>query len=1015
MTISVVMLRDERGEDGTPWRRGLSYTASDKFARWLIQIGSAYDTPGATTPGLTDQEGANVIASGAATAGNTTLTAAQFSALSGSHVFESTGSGCSIPASSIDYLHDTRVLLANASYLFGTAAASPTVFGRIDKTTGAFTALTAALLTENGSTGATQSTSSHINCAQFIDANTIILVTSADNNFNGIIYRIVTTDGWANIGNCTATIVCHLVDNITTGGTSSSVNPNGNRALTSLSLMVDGSRVMFAEYNGTTGPGRVRVLKSEDAGATWSVYWTMNGTGVLAQGTMRHFHCIQKNPYTGDYWIVAGDAAMPYQTSQSGVAGVCDSATLVISSTLPALTDNIGFVALKASPPTGVKAVQIGFFWKGTGFVFTADGAYYTTDVGAGDFGCLIAGIYRANNSATATVCVSRRGFDGSNFSGYIGGIDNAGRLCFNAFSDVNPNNTTTDITPYVPLWTGTPDGSSWALAGAYMCKISSGNTGLLYAFVYDQYADKFYMSCQLGAGKGSTNTNYKTAVFSLSSTPHTRDKPEIVHPVYWVSPTGTDSTAASTKYGQQGWGPGAPWQGVGYACTGNRITYGGRVMVVSSGDYYAEGGAYAAVTNPYGTFTAAWTANSFAGVAMTPVELDFRSVTGYVRWGYSTYITSGSWCIANIQTMPLRVVGGRWDIVEFTGTATGVNGTGMFLFNTFGGTAVVNSTFEAESVVSYRYTQTGNSAGVTTRSGIFHIGVGGLLYYNKCNLSYFNIINELQCAVGQQAVVKLRDSAFTDINYGFADISTSPMLTVYDISYSHLDTKGAPWSLSGATSIPLLPSQFKVKNSAVLIDATATALGYTHFSAASWTNSYALVAQTLTVTGHSSVTYGGVATIQGNQVTLTAGGGTPFSATSVGQFVVVAGISYNGADGLVRITEFTSATVVVGDIIRPLTTASVSTSQWAICQAQKPAFYNCVLNAPVNPGGFNPFPEPDAPCENIYTVPWGVVTNQGKARAGYYPSDYRNGNFYDPAYPNVGPRVILPAIGNLV
>jgi hypothetical protein len=238
--------------------------------------------------------------------------------------------------------------------------------------------------------------------------------------------------------------------------------------------------------------------------------------------------------------------------------------------------------------------------------------------------------------------------------------------------------------------------------------------------------------------------------------------------------------------------------------------------------------------------------------------------------------------------------------------------------------------------------------------------------------------------------------------------------LVKYDIDHCYFNVKSSLASFQVATA--LYPDQFSVRNTAIVVEGT-TGANLSHFQSAGWTASYSTVAQALTVTGHQSIVdVGGITKIIGANVNV-AGAAATFAAGNVGRCIAVIGGAAGGAYGLMFIRAVdATGTNATCDILRPLSTAAISASQWAVVTAMKPAFKNCVFNAPFNKGGFNPFPEPDQDQANVYAIPAGVTASEGQSTVGYAAPDILRGNTVDPLYalPGrevVGTRVQLPVL----
>lgn len=64
---------------------------------------------------------------------------------------------------------------------------------------------------------------------------------------------------------------------------------------------------MFAEYGGTEN-SVFRVWKTTNKGATWTQAFSQTGNnGVTGAGEIRHFHCLQIDPFTNHWWLGSGD------------------------------------------------------------------------------------------------------------------------------------------------------------------------------------------------------------------------------------------------------------------------------------------------------------------------------------------------------------------------------------------------------------------------------------------------------------------------------------------------------------------------------------------------------------------------------------------------------------------------------------------------------------------------------------------------------------------------------------
>jgi len=66
--------------------------------------------------------------------------------------------------------------------------------------------------------------------------------------------------------------------------------------------------IMFSEYTNNNAVSG-RIMKSEDKGLTWTVALEKGANnGVVNTGEIRHFHCVQVDPFAKHWWASAGDA-----------------------------------------------------------------------------------------------------------------------------------------------------------------------------------------------------------------------------------------------------------------------------------------------------------------------------------------------------------------------------------------------------------------------------------------------------------------------------------------------------------------------------------------------------------------------------------------------------------------------------------------------------------------------------------------------------------------------------------
>lgn len=344
-------------------------------------------------------------------------------------------------------------------------------------------------------------------------------------------------------------------------------------------------------YTAPTLASPVRIMSSAD-GLNWTqeLIWNDPGAG-LAYNTVRHCHGLAVDPYTEDIFIVCGDDAV-----HSGILRWDGTAALASNKRIA-----------EFNPVTdGATGVGGHRKYRLVDVLFDADYIYGMAD----DPGTTSRGIWRIERSLQESTSYRMDDRVGNNayHVGYVG-LKVGESMLFTEFTE------SASATPNLQIWT-TDDRVGWEPSGVYNCKLNTtgGTSGL---FVL---GDEIYLTLN-GAGKSDLNT----AVFRISGT-WPVDSPQcIIHPVYWISDTGTDTTGSD-----QGWRPSKPWRTLQYALTGNRITNGARVIL------------------PAGTFTelgslTAYSANTYPSSPTFPVVIEgagkgLTHITGGVAAGYLLY-----------------------------------------------------------------------------------------------------------------------------------------------------------------------------------------------------------------------------------------------------------------------------------------------------------------------------------------------------------------------------------------
>ena len=330
---------------------------------------------------------------------------------------------------------------------------------------------------------------------------------------------------------------------------------------------------LTTNYIGTTG-----IYKSTDHGISWTLVCNLSGKSLLPRGMCED---LSGNIYYGTYQVDDSGSILGKSTDGGDTFSNVATWTSAYVRHIHAVVHNAGSIYIcfgDTGDETGILK------WDGSAFLTSdalpkdytaathgADGigdgqAYRTCDLLffggkvyyiADTTGNADAGIYRMNTDLTGVEQIDTQIQSFLNHSGYLGLTLN-GALIFSEFlEDSDP--AITDLK--MNLWCS-EDGDTWSVGGTFLsvANSSGGGLGLL------EYQGEGYFS-KSGAGK----ENLTSAVFTTSQSCD-KDNPNILHPVYWVSKTGSNA--------QSGYRPTTPWLTVQYALIGDRITNGARVIV---------------------------------------------------------------------------------------------------------------------------------------------------------------------------------------------------------------------------------------------------------------------------------------------------------------------------------------------------------------------------------------------------------------------------------------------------
>ena len=331
------------------------------------------------------------------------------------------------------------------------------------------------------------------------------------------------------------------------------LNPKGLCVAT-----IGGSTVLLAgEYNtngarvdGSTND-RVRLLRSNDLGATWEEVTRWNTDG--ANNNIRHIHGVKQYEPNGRIYVMTGDTdAQAAFYSWDGVSAWPVNVTPANVTPSGGLKVAAGRQAFRAIDPT----LKDGYLW------------WLCDCETGGATGAMESGVWKM--SADLDISTLRR----------VATPNSTARQMAGWFQDVLPtgelvilcgNAATVAGQKYNQVVVSNRDWTDFKAVAAYRC---TDSTPYPVPLLLSQYDGKLWVSCFGGSGK----TDMSTVVCQLSANDFRGDfetayRPDTIHPVYWVDETnGLDTN--------NGFRPSSAFKTISYAVTGARMTYGARLQI---------------------------------------------------------------------------------------------------------------------------------------------------------------------------------------------------------------------------------------------------------------------------------------------------------------------------------------------------------------------------------------------------------------------------------------------------
>ena len=346
---------------------------------------------------------------------------------------------------------------------------------------------------------------------------------------------------------------------------------------------VNGAKVLLiGEYNAGTSRtigganDAVCLYRSTDAGLTWAIVaeWNTDGNtsyNDAANGGnyVRHIHGVRYSPVDGKIYILFGDVG-----TVGGVASNAQAGFVQWDGVTP-ITSN---VLISSYNLAGLKSISGLQQSRATDMLFESDGIYVLTDAISNTSSSEFAsGVFRFSYDLTTRERIDKSILEVSNRSGRLGvRHPNGNQIWLDAIEGGN----TTAGAYFTSLYTSSSDRSFYARNA--VCRSKTGGVS------FDPRAlfiagSNIYVTHTQGSGIGKDGTT----VLQLDATlPWNGERPDTVHPVYFVNTTSGTDDGTTTGRILRGNGPGTDaFKTLNYAMTSSRMPHGAR-CVLAAGTY---------------------------------------------------------------------------------------------------------------------------------------------------------------------------------------------------------------------------------------------------------------------------------------------------------------------------------------------------------------------------------------------------------------------------------------------
>lgn len=318
--------------------------------------------------------------------------------------------------------------------------------------------------------------------------------------------------------------------------------------------------ILYAEYNvnssrvaGSTND-RLRLRKSTDNGGTWQdvIVWNTDGT----TRNVRHFHGVVVSKDGQSAYIMTGD------TNRESAIIKWDGVTVI-----PDNTPTTSITQLTGLPALSGKQV-----FRANDLVEDGEWLYWVSDAeNVVNFQAENIGAFKAKTDLSEWHKISDVTAADRGTAGRLGCLLPTGEIVWQCNNEESSSGYR-----YTAIVVSNKSKTKWKTVGAYR---GDASESYYYRRAFFLIGDVMYMSNDYGSGKSlETSVAFKLIDRHFRGDFKLEQSLDTIHPAYWVDPiNGSDSN--------NGWTPRTPFRSIEYALAGDRVPYGG-VIVLGEGTY---------------------------------------------------------------------------------------------------------------------------------------------------------------------------------------------------------------------------------------------------------------------------------------------------------------------------------------------------------------------------------------------------------------------------------------------